>query len=154
MRAGVLGLAGLSGICIMAMVLITCADVMMRILGHPIIGAYDLVYVSGALAMAGALPYTTALKGHVAIEYFFQKMSKKPRVVIDTVVRLLGMTFFGMLTAESARIGANLKYRGEVTATLQLPIFWVSWMIALCCAFVVLVIFYNMTHPGKALVKP
>jgi TRAP-type C4-dicarboxylate transport system permease small subunit len=154
LRAGVLGLAGVSGACIMAMVLITCADVVMRIFGSPIIGAYDLVYVSGAVAMASALPYTTALKGHVAIEYFFQKMSKRPRIIVDTVVRLFGIAFFAMLTAESARIGANLKDRGEVTATLQMPIFWVSWMIALCCGLVMLVIFYNMIHPGKALVQP
>lgn len=154
LRAGVLGLAGVSGFCIMAMVLITCADVIMRIFGSPIIGAYDLVYVSGAVAMAAALPYTTALKGHVAIEYFFQKMSKKPRIIVDTIVRLFGIGFFAMLTSESARIGTNLKDRGEVTATLQMPVFWVSWVIALCCGLVALVIFYNMTHPGRALVKP
>lgn len=154
LRAIVMLLAGVTGVCILAMVLITCIDVLMRIFSRPIVGAYDLVYVFGAVAMACAIPYTTAVKGHVAIEYFFQKLDKKNRIIVDTVVRLLGIALFSMLTRESARIGNNLKASGEVTATLQLPIFWVSWVIALCCALVVLVIFYNMTHPGKELIKP
>jgi hypothetical protein len=66
---------------------------------------------------------------------------------------LLGISLFAVLARESIRIGTNLKARGEVTATLQLPIFWVSWMIGLCCALVVLVIFYQLLHPGKELVK-
>ncbi|MBN1479802.1 TRAP transporter small permease [candidate division KSB1 bacterium] len=154
LRATVMLLAVVTGVCILAMVLITCIDVVMRIFSRPIVGVYDLVYVFGAVAMACAIPYTTAVKGHVAIEYFFQKLDKKSRIIVDTFVRLLGIGLFSMLTHESARIGNNLKASGEVTATLQLPIFWVSWVIALCCALVVLVIFYNMTHPGKELVKP
>jgi len=147
-------LAAVSGAGILAMVFITCADVILRIFGNPIIGAYDLVYVCGAVAMACALPYTTALKGHVAIEYFFQKLDKKGRIIIDTIVRVLGMSLFVMLARESTRIGTNLKLRGEVTPTLQVPVFWLSWVIALCCGMAVLVIFYNMIHPGKVLVKP
>ena len=154
LRASILLLAAVTGVCIMGMVLITCADVVIRIFGRPIIGVFDIVRVAGAVAIACALPYTTALKGHVAIEYFFQKLNKTGRVIVDTIVRLLGMGLFSMLAYESAQIGVNLKARSEVTATLQLPIFWVSWVIALCCALVVLVIFYNMLHPGKELVKP
>lgn len=154
LRAIVMLLAGVTGVSILAMVLITAIDVVMRIFSRPIVGAYDLVYIFGAVAMACALPYTTAVKGHVAIEYFFQKLSKKGRIILDTFVRLLGIGLFSMLTYESARIGNSLKAGGEVTATLQLPVFWVSWVIAVCCALVALVILYNMIHPRKELVKP
>jgi len=153
LRAVVLLLAGVTGICIMGMVILTSADVIMRIFGRPIIGSFDLVRVMGALAMACSLPYTTALKGHVAIEYFFHKLNKRGRIIVDTIVRILGIGLFVILARESIRIGANLKANGEVTATLQLPIFWVSWVIGLCCALVALVILYNMLHPGKELVS-
>lgn len=154
LRRTILLTAVITGAGIMAMVLITCADVVMRLFGRPIIGAYDMVYIAGAIAIAAALPYTTALKGHVAIEYFFQKLGKKNRLAVDTVMRLASIGFLVLLARESARIGANLKARGEVTATLQLPVFWVSWIIALCCALAALVIFYHLMHPGKELVKP
>ena len=154
LRFTVMLFAAITGISIMFMVLLTCADVLLRIFGNPIIGAYDLVGQAGAVSMACALPYTTALKGHVAIEYFFQKLNRTGRIAVDTVVRLLGIALFAMLARESARIGTNLKIRGEVTPTLQLPVYWVSWIIALACALVVLVIIYNMLNPGKELVQP
>ncbi len=154
LRITVLLFAGITGVCILFMVLLTCADVVLRLFGRPIIGAYDLVGVAGAVSMACALPYTTALKGHVAIEYFFQKLNRTGRIVVDSIARLLSIGLFTLLARESARIGTNLKIRGEVTPTLQLPVYWVSWIIALACALVVLVIIYNMLNPGKELVQP
>ena len=147
-------LAGITGMSIMAMVLITCLDVILRLIGRPLLGAYDLVYISGAVATACALPYTTALKGHVAIEYFFHKLGRRGRIVVDSAVRILGVGLFAVLTWQSALIGHNLRIRGEVTATLQVPIFWVSWLISLCCGMMVLIILYNLLHPGKELLKP
>lgn len=154
LRFTVMIFAAITGVSIMFMVLLTCADVVLRLFGNPIIGAYDLVGVAGAVSMSCALPYTTALKGHVAIEYFFQKLNRTWRIIVDTVVRLMGIGLFSMLARESARIGTNLKIRGEVTPTLQLPVYWVSWVIALACALVVLVIIYNMLNPGKELLQP
>ena len=55
LRAVVILLAGVTGFCIMAMVLLTSADVIMRIFGRPIIGVFDLVRVFGAVGMAAAL---------------------------------------------------------------------------------------------------
>ena len=50
-----------------------------------ITGALDLGKGCGALVIAGALPYTTAVKGHVAIEYFFHKLGRRGRIVVDTL---------------------------------------------------------------------
>ena len=144
----------LTNIGIMAMVLITCADILMRLLGHSIIGAYDMVRIAGTLAMACALPYTTAVKGHVAIEYFFQKLNLKGRNLVDRVLNLIGISFFSLLGYKSVRVGVDMKIRDEVTATLQVPIFWVLWIIALCCFLVALVIFYNFLQPRKELIRP
>jgi TRAP-type C4-dicarboxylate transport system permease small subunit len=153
LRAVVMLLAGVTGVCIVAMVLLTSADVVMRIFGRPIIGVFDLVRVFGAVGMAAALPYTTAVNAHIAIEYFVQKLHGLTKTIVTIVVQILGIGLFSMLAKESIRIGTTLKIRGEVTATLQLPIFWVSWMIGLCCALVVLVILYQALRPGKELVK-
>ena len=38
--------------------------------------------------------------------------------------------------------------------TLQLPVFWVPYVMAFSCAVVVLVTLYHLFHPGKALLKP
>ena len=173
-RALVFALAAASGVAILAMMAVTCVDVVLRavtsietvretLYGIDVVqrvakwllaGEVDLVRLAGAVAIACALPYTTAVKGHVAIEYFFHKLSRRGRTVVDTVARLLGMALFGVLAWQSAAYGASLAHSGQVTATLQLPVFWVAYVIALACGVVVLVIFYNLLHPGKELIKP
>ena len=42
----------------------------------------------------------------------------------------------------------------EVSTTLQLPIFWVPYVLAFSCALVVLIKIYHLTHPGKPMLKP
>ena len=53
------------------MMLVTCVDIVLRKLGHPFPGAYDITKMAAAVTISCALPYTTAVKGHVAVEFFF-----------------------------------------------------------------------------------
>ncbi|MBN1359665.1 MAG: TRAP transporter small permease [Sedimentisphaerales bacterium] len=145
-----------SGLSVLTIMLVTCADVILRLkwINRPFVGAYDIVKIAGALSLAAALPYTTAVKGHVAIEYFFQKFNRRGRLVLDTVVRLLGMALFAFLAWRSVLYGLAFHRNTQVSLTLELPIFWVPWVMAFCCAMVVLVIGYNLVHPGREMIKP
>lgn len=154
LRKTVLLMAAVTGIGIILMAAITCIDILLRLVGYPLVGIYDLVRVAGAVAMAFALPYTTAVKGHVAIEYFFQKLGKKGRIAVDSISRVISITFFSLLLHEAIKYGSRLKETGEVTLTLQFPLFWVPWAIAFSCGVMVLVIFHNLLHPGKGLLRP
>jgi TRAP-type C4-dicarboxylate transport system permease small subunit len=147
-------LAGVAGLGILGMMTITCADVILRQFDRPITGALDIVKFCLVLALAGSLPYTTAVKGHVAIEYFFLKLRRPARIVMDTLMRLLAMGLFALLSWDSMRGGIALRRTGDGTATLQIPLFWFSHVIAVSCAVVVLVILYNLTHPGREMIKP
>jgi TRAP-type C4-dicarboxylate transport system permease small subunit len=153
-RALVLVMAAAAGLGILAMIAVTCVDVILRIFGTALIGALDIVKLAGAVTIAGALPYTTAVKGHVAIEYFFQKLSRFGRIAVDSVARLLAMVLFGLLTYKFIDYGMSLKRSGQVTDTLQVPVFWVPYVMSVSCAVVVLVIFHNLVHPGKETIKP
>jgi TRAP-type C4-dicarboxylate transport system permease small subunit len=168
----------IAGIGLMAMVIVTSVDVLLRafssmaaspripgwlaagagivprLFGASLPGAYDIVRIAGALTIAAALPYTTAIKGHVAIEYFFHKLGRRGRLVVDSLMRLLSMALFGMLAWQSAEYGNALRKSGEVSMTIQLPIFWVPWVLAASCVLVVLVTFYHLANPGKELIKP
>ena len=131
-----------------------CTDVVLRYFNHPVKGAYDIVKIAGAITLASALPYTTAVKGHVAIEYFFHKLNRTGRVMLDSVIRLLGMGLFAFLSWRSFVYGLQLRQNGQVAQTLELPIFWVPWIIGFCCLVVLLVIGYNLIHPGREMIKP
>jgi hypothetical protein len=72
-------MAAVGGVAVAGIVVVTVADVVGRQFGLPVKGAYDLVRVLGAIAMGCALPLTKAVKGHIAIEYFFQKLGGRGR---------------------------------------------------------------------------
>jgi TRAP-type C4-dicarboxylate transport system permease small subunit len=147
-------LAFVAGVGLMLMVLITSADVILRKLNLSFPGAYDLVKIAAALTISAALPYTTAIKGHVAIEFFFHKLGRRGRIVVDTLMRLGGMAVFGLLGWGCVDYGNSLRKSGEVSMTLQLPMFWVPHLLAFSCALVVLIKLYHLTHPGRPMIKP
>jgi len=139
---------------VLTIMLVMCAEVVCRKMGHPIVGALDIVKIAGAVTIACAMPYTTAVKGHVAIEYFFLKLSRRGRVIVDTFARSVGITLFVLLAWQSYLYAEALKRTGELTSTIKVPVFWVLYVVAFACAVVVLVIFHNMLHPGKEMIKP
>lgn len=154
LRRVVQGLAWGAGVCLMAMVLVTTAEVVLRVFRLSFTGAYDLVKIAAVLTLASALPYTTAIKGHVAIEYFFHQLGRRGRVAVDALMRLLGMALFGLLAWGCLAYGNSLRAAGEVSMTLQLPVFWVPYVLAGSCGLVVLIKLYHLTHPGQALLSP
>lgn len=153
-RALVYFCAFISGLSILFMIIVTSLDIILRAVGHPFVGSYDLVRCAGAVAIAGALPYTSAVKGHVAIEYFFLKLNRPGRVVVDTLSRLVVMGLFGGFMWQCVRYGASMKRNNLVSLTLELPLFWIPYVIAVACLLTLLVVLYNLLHPGREMIKP
>lgn len=147
-------LAAVAGLAVAAMILVTCVDVIGRRLGYPLKGAYDLVEILGAIAITGALPYTTACKGHVAIEFLPHKLSPRGRIVLSTLVALIFIAVFAFLTWRFVQYGIELKASHQGMVTLGWPVFWLAHWMAVCSAATILVLLYQVTHPGKELMKP
>ena len=154
LRGLVMTLAYVAGAALMVMVLVTSVDVILRKFSLSLTGAYDIVKIAATITVAAALPYTTAIKGHVAIEFFFQKLGRRGRVVVDTLTRCGGMALFGLLAWGCVDYGNSLRMKGEVSMTLQLPVFWVPYILGFSCALVVLIKLYHLPHPGKPMIDP
>ena len=150
----VMGLNTLAGFSIVFMMVVTCSDVIMRLFGHPLKGSYDLVQIAGAMCIACALPYTTAVKGHVAVEFLYLKLGHRGRGVIDIIVRLILIVLFAVLAMQSIKYGASLHRSGEVTPTLEIPLYGVMYLIAFSCVVVSLVVLFKLLNPKKELIKP
>jgi TRAP-type C4-dicarboxylate transport system permease small subunit len=144
----------LAGVGILAMVVVTTLDVVLRAFRMSLTGAYDIVKIAAALTVVAALPYTTAIKGHVAIEFLFHKLGRRGRAGVDAVMRVLGMGLFGVLAWGCVQYGDSLRRSGEVSSTIQMPIFWVPYLLAGSCALVVLIKLYHLLHPGRPLLEP
>jgi TRAP-type C4-dicarboxylate transport system permease small subunit len=151
LRKLVMLLAGVAGVGLLTMMGVTCIDIVLRVFRHPLPGAYDIVKMAAAVTLSCALPYTTAVKGHVAVEFFFLRLNRPGRIVADCLIRLVTISLFSVLTWQTILYGTELRKNGVVSTTIQWPVFWVPYLMALACAVVVLVTLYHLFHPGKAL---
>ncbi|MFO7937135.1 MAG: TRAP transporter small permease [Kiritimatiellia bacterium] len=143
----------LSCAALIVMALITCVDIVLRIMHVPAKGAYDLVRLCGAVSVTCALPLTTAMKGHVAIEYFFHKLNRYGRIIVDSLMR--GIVFLGLSFASWASFGYGMRFlsNGEVTSTIEVPVFWVPWLMSVSFALTALVVLFHLIYPGRELVR-
>ncbi len=144
----------IAGAGILFMMAVTCVDIILRRLGSSIPGAYDLVRIAGGITIAAALPLTTAVKGHVAIEYFFHRLGRRGRIIVDSAMRTIQTVGFLFAAIAFLRRGNRLLRSGEVMPTLQCPIFWLAWLIAFMCLLTALVSLFHLLRPGRPLLRP
>ena len=135
------------------MMAVTCCDVALRATGFPVKGAYDVVRICGVLTMACALPLTTAMKGHIAIEYFFQKLNRLGRLIVDSVMRIISIAAFSFAAIACIACGQRLLAAGEVTSTIEIPIFWVPWVMAVAFGVTAIVVVFHLIYPGRDMMK-
>ena len=96
-----------AGAAIIGMMLLTCADVILRYFRMPIPGTYELVCFLGAVAVAFAMAYTSLERGHVSVSFVVQLVNVfADNVVLEVlgvVVLHLGIVsaLVGLLLAEA-----------------------------------------------------
>jgi len=144
----------ISAIALLFIVIVVMADVIGRFLGSGIRGSMDYVRLASAVVLGGSLPYTTAVKGHIAIEFLFRRISKVQKIIIDTISRLMMLTLFILIIYFMIKHGLSLYRSGEVTSTVQLPVYWVPFWLALSFTVTSLVKIYHILRPGKELISP
>ena len=112
-----------AGAAIVAMMLLTCADVILRFMRRPIPGTYELVCFFGAVAVAFAMPHTTLKQGHVAVSLIVRLFPPRIQGIIETLTSSFGLLFFVLIAWRCVLYAGTLRASGEVSLTLQLP-FW------------------------------
>ena len=152
-RRVIVFLAVIAGAAVLVMIAVTGVDILLRIFGTGIVGAYDIVRIMGVIAIAFSLPYVTAIKGHIAIEFFYHRFSRTGRIILDSSVRTVSVGVFLLLAWRNILYGIMLLQSNQVMQTLPIPVFWIPWMISLSCLLMILTIVYHIFHPGKELIK-
>lgn len=128
---------------------LTVADVFMRLFGRPIPGTYELVGFVGAVIISFALPYTTVKKGHIAVDFIMIKMPWLVRVIVNALNAFIAMVLFGLISWQSVLYAVSLKYSGEVSPTLQMPVYPFIFGIAFGCAMLSVVLLIEFIRQLK-----
>ncbi|MCX5810056.1 MAG: TRAP transporter small permease [Deltaproteobacteria bacterium] len=125
----------IGGVVLTLMMLITVTDVILRFVGKPITGTYELVFLGGAVVIACAIPQTSWEGGHVNVDFVLGYLPGIVSKIITVVTRLMGMAFFVLLGWNLIALGTNLYSKEEVSLTLHVPIYPVAYVLGIC-AFV------------------
>jgi TRAP-type C4-dicarboxylate transport system permease small subunit len=128
--------------------LLTIADVVLRILRRPIVGTYELV---GALTAGLSLPLSSWVRGHIYVDSFVARLPRTPRAILNVVTRLLVLALFLLIGWNLIKHAMDLRSAGEVTPTLRVPFYPVAFGIGLSClveCLVMLADIVKIVRPG------
>jgi TRAP-type C4-dicarboxylate transport system permease small subunit len=123
----------IAGTALTMMMLLTVADVLMRSVGHPIIGTYEIVALFLGVVIGFGIPTVLLDKGHVYMEFLTERLTRQNRAILHVFTRLLCITLFILIGYNLFSVGNEFHASGEVSPTLQLPFYPIAYGVGICC---------------------
>jgi TRAP-type C4-dicarboxylate transport system permease small subunit len=111
------------GVCVItAMMVLTCADVVLRYFGYPIRGTYDITRVLGSVIFSLPIAYSYIKGYQVAVDSIFRRTPRTVRIIVDSIICLFSMAITAMIAWRAIYLGYDLYVRGRVTETIPIPL--------------------------------
>jgi TRAP-type C4-dicarboxylate transport system permease small subunit len=114
-------LAAVGGVFLVAMVVLTCGNILLRLLWLPISGTFELMGFFGAFTVSFALGYTQVRRGHIAVDVLVDRFPPRLRRALEGLNNLVCTAFFSLAAWQVAGKAATLHRTGELTETLRIP---------------------------------
>lgn len=146
------GLVIAGGIFLVAMILLTCGNIFLRIVWLPIRGTFELMGFFGAIVTSFALGYTQMNRGHISVDVLFRRFSRRTARVLDSLNHLLCAGFFGIVAWQLWEKARILSQTGEVSETLRIAYYPFTYGTAVGCGFLGLILIGRL--PTLFLPKP
>jgi TRAP-type C4-dicarboxylate transport system permease small subunit len=134
----------IAGIFLTFMILLTTADVVMRIFGYPVPGAVEIISICGGVVIGFTVPITSWMKGHISVDFVTNALSPKAKAAVEIVTRCVGIGLFLLIAWNSLKIGTGLFKGKEVSGTLELPLYPVAYSLAACFFMLSVVLFCDI----------
>jgi TRAP-type C4-dicarboxylate transport system permease small subunit len=122
---------GIAGTVLVLIMLLTSLDVILRYLGYPITGTYDLVSLGAAFVVGFAIPRTSLDKTHVSVDILVEKFPRS-KGVFEVATRIMGLFFFLLLGWNLIKMGASFARTGDSTQTLSVPFYPIAFALGIC----------------------
>ena len=142
----------IAGFFLVAMILLTSANIFLRLVWTPVKGTFELMGFFGAIVTALALGYTQIKRGHIGIDILVNKFPVKAQRILSGANYFICMIFFSLAGWQVAKWATTLWQTGEVTETLGIIFYPFAYGVALGCiilSFVLLVDFLKMLIEKK-----
>jgi TRAP-type C4-dicarboxylate transport system permease small subunit len=125
---------------LVAMMVLTSADVILRSFRRPIPGTFEIVGFLCVVVIAFAIGHTQILRGHISVEIVVLRLPQRAQGIIGSIMCLLGLGLFVLLAWQSLELARDLWLSGQVSPTEKIPFFPFVYGIALACVPICLVL--------------
>jgi TRAP-type C4-dicarboxylate transport system permease small subunit len=129
----------LGGVFLIAMILITCANIVSRIIWVPIPGTFELLGFFGALTTAFALGYTQLMRGHIAVDILTRNYPGITKKAVRIINNILFFVVFAVAGKELWLKALTLMRSGEITETLRMSYHPFVFGVSVGCGLLALV---------------
>ncbi|MGI9490424.1 MAG: TRAP transporter small permease [Geminicoccaceae bacterium] len=141
------------------MLILTCADVIGRyLLNAPINGKTELTRFMMAGLIASTLPVISAAGGHISVDLFDSRFSRRGAAIRDLVTDALAALALGVLSYWLVFRADRLQNRGYVSDFLHLPLhpiaYFVAGMIGIACLALVAKLFIDIHYIRRPDCRP
>jgi TRAP-type C4-dicarboxylate transport system permease small subunit len=127
------------------MAILVLADIMGRyFFSRPLTGSFEMLQLMMIIPVAAGLAYTALRKGHISIGLVKSRFSPRNQAVIDSIISLLSLGVFAIITWQAVLKAESLKLEGSVSQMLQIPVFPFLYVLAAGLAILCLVFIYNI----------
>ena len=131
----------IGGAALLLMIGIACANMLLRPMGAPLKGAYELVGFLGAMTIAFALGYAQLTRSHIAVDILATRYSKRTQRVMNSISSFLGTIFFLLVAWQVAVFATTIWKRGETSETLRIIYHPFVYSVSICCVLLALILF-------------
>ena len=140
---------------LLGMMALVNANVILRPMGIPIWGTYEMVGFLGSIVLSFALLHITLQRGHMAVEVLTSRCPEPVCLVLDLANRVIGIFVTSLIAWQSLVHGLRIMQSGEVSPTLRLPFYPLLFGItfafgAVALALVIDVIRHPLSGQGDA----
>jgi TRAP-type C4-dicarboxylate transport system permease small subunit len=130
----------ISGVMLLLMMTITCADVIGNMFGRPILGSEELVGLMASILLAFALPFAHRARAHIGVDLLYLKFPDRVKKINDAVIELVSAVFFLLVAWKCWGYGSQLEQTGQVSAVLELPTYYILYSVSIACFLLFIVI--------------
>ena len=129
------------GLFLIAMILLTCANIFIRQFYIPIRGTFELMGYAGAVVTAFALGYTQFTNGHISVDVLVNTYPRPLKRLVAMINHGVCSAFFFVAAWHVVQKALTLERAGELSETLRIIYYPFTLAVALGCAVLGLALF-------------
>jgi TRAP-type C4-dicarboxylate transport system permease small subunit len=148
------GMAFFAGISLVAMMLVTVGEMVLRMFGRPMAGTIEVVAWLAAVTTALALGYTQMHQGHVSIDLFMNRFGPRLRAVLNMLVYLASTALFTLVTWHVFRHAGVLKATGSLSETMKVIVYPWVYITSLGCGGLTLMLLVDFIKSCRQTFNP